>query len=72
MTEAREVPAVTLRGGVAMPMVGFGTWPLRARKACEAVRHALQAGYRHVDTATWAPTSWTCGWCTGRRAAGRA
>ena len=52
MTEAREVPTVTLRGGVAMPMVGFGTWPLRARQACEAVRRALQAGYRHIDTAT--------------------
>ena len=52
MTEAREVPVVTLAGGVAMPMVGFGTWPLRARKACEAVLHAVQAGYRHIDTAT--------------------
>jgi diketogulonate reductase-like aldo/keto reductase len=52
MTEAREVPAVTLRGGVAMPMVGFGTWPLRAHQACEAVRRALQTGYRHIDTAT--------------------
>ena len=35
-----------------MPMVGFGTWPMRGHKACEAVRTALQAGYRHVDTAT--------------------
>jgi diketogulonate reductase-like aldo/keto reductase len=52
MTEAREVPVVTLAGGVAMPMVGFGTWPLRARQACQAVLRALQAGYRHVDTAT--------------------
>jgi 2,5-diketo-D-gluconate reductase A len=52
MTEARGVPAVMLRGGAAMPMVGFGTWPLRARQACEAVRRALQAGYRHIDTAT--------------------
>jgi 2,5-diketo-D-gluconate reductase A len=52
MTEAREVPAVTLHGGVTMPMVGFGTWPLRAHQACEAVRHALQTGYRHIDTAT--------------------
>lgn len=52
MTDSTDVPEVTLAGGVAMPMVGFGTWPLRGHKACEAVRTALQAGYRHVDTAT--------------------
>jgi 2,5-diketo-D-gluconate reductase A len=52
MTDASDVPEVRLAGGVAMPMVGFGTWPLRGHKACEAVRTALQAGYRHVDTAT--------------------
>lgn len=43
---------VTLPGGVAMPMVGFGTWQLRGRHAYEAVRHALRVGYRHIDTAT--------------------
>jgi diketogulonate reductase-like aldo/keto reductase len=52
MTEAREIPLVTLAGGVSMPMVGFGTWSLRAHTACEMVLLALQAGYRHVDTAT--------------------
>src|SRR5258708_22153100 len=52
MTEAREVPVVTLAGGVAMPMVGFGTWQMRAHSACEAGLGALRAGYRHVDTAT--------------------
>ena len=52
MTDPREVPTVTLPGDVTMPMVGFGTWPMRGHKACEAVLSALQAGYRHVDTAT--------------------
>ena len=52
MTDSPEVPAVMLTHDVAMPMVGFGTWPLRAHKACEVVLMALQAGYRHVDTAT--------------------
>ncbi len=52
MTDAREVPSVTLADGVAMPMVGFGTWPLRGHSAAVAVGRALQAGYRHVDTAT--------------------
>jgi 2,5-diketo-D-gluconate reductase A len=52
MTDPDEVPTVTLTGGVVMPMVGFGTWPMRGHQACEAVRQALQAGYRHIDTAT--------------------
>ena len=47
-----EIPAVDLGGGVAMPMVGFGTWQLQGQLAYEATRHALQVGYRHIDTAT--------------------
>jgi 2,5-diketo-D-gluconate reductase A len=47
-----EIPAVDLGGGVAMPMVGFGTWQLQGRRAYDAVRYALQVGYRHIDTAT--------------------
>jgi len=52
MTDAREIPSVTLAHGVVMPMVGFGTWPMRGHSAAVAVGRALQAGYRHVDTAT--------------------
>ena len=47
-----EIPAVDLGQGVAIPMVGFGTWQLQGRLAYEATRHALQVGYRHIDTAT--------------------
>jgi diketogulonate reductase-like aldo/keto reductase len=43
---------MTLSGGPAMPLVGFGTWQLRGRHAYDAVRYALQVGYRHLDTAT--------------------
>ena len=52
MTDVSEVPAVTLNGGVTMPMVGFGTWRLRGAGAAEAVLSALRTGYRQVDTAT--------------------
>lgn len=32
--------------------IGFGTWRLTDRKSCiEAVRTALETGYRHIDTA---------------------
>lgn len=44
--------AVTLNGGKAMPLLGFGTWQLHGESAYAAVRYALEAGYRHVDTAT--------------------
>jgi 2,5-diketo-D-gluconate reductase A len=52
MSQASQIPAVTLPGGVQMPMVGFGTWALRGHQAHAAVTAALAAGYRHVDTAT--------------------
>ena len=44
--------AVALRGGIEMPILGFGTWQLRGGRAREAVLCALQVGYRHIDTAT--------------------
>jgi diketogulonate reductase-like aldo/keto reductase len=47
-----EIPEVDLGHGIAMPMVGFGTWQIQGQLAYEAVRHALQVGYRHIDTAT--------------------
>jgi 2,5-diketo-D-gluconate reductase A len=52
MTEAAAVPVVDLPGGVRMPMIGFGTWLLRGKAGREALRAALAAGYRHIDTAT--------------------
>jgi 2,5-diketo-D-gluconate reductase A len=47
-----EIPVVDLGNGIAMPMVGFGTWQLNGQRAYEAIRYALQVGYRHIDTAT--------------------
>jgi 2,5-diketo-D-gluconate reductase A len=46
------MPAVTLAGEVTMPIVGFGTWQLHGQSGYQAVRQALDAGYRHIDTAT--------------------
>ncbi|MCO8271227.1 aldo/keto reductase [Actinoplanes sp. TRM 88003] len=37
---------------VEMPLLGFGTWQLHGDSAYQAVRDALEAGYRHLDTAT--------------------
>jgi diketogulonate reductase-like aldo/keto reductase len=35
-----------------MPLLGLGTWQARGRSAVDAVLHALEVGYRHIDTAT--------------------
>ena len=46
------IGALSLGHGAEMPLLGFGTWQIRGEKAYEAVRDALEAGYRHIDTAT--------------------
>jgi 2,5-diketo-D-gluconate reductase A len=52
MANEHQQPTVALPAGGAMPMVGFGTWQLTGRRCYEAVRYALDVGYRHIDTAT--------------------
>jgi 2,5-diketo-D-gluconate reductase B len=37
--------------GTRVPSIGFGTWQITGRDCVEAVRDALDIGYRHVDTA---------------------
>jgi 2,5-diketo-D-gluconate reductase A len=53
-TALPQVPhdAVSLPGGGRMPLLGFGTWQLRGDEATAATESALEAGYRHLDTAT--------------------
>jgi diketogulonate reductase-like aldo/keto reductase len=42
----------TLSNGVKIPVIGFGTWQVEdGREAVDAVKAALSAGYRHIDTA---------------------
>ena len=49
---AWESRTVELASGVRMPVLGLGTWQARGRSAVDAVRRALEVGYRHIDTAT--------------------
>jgi 2,5-diketo-D-gluconate reductase A len=44
-------PTVTLSHGAAMPRLGLGTSPMNDNDAERAVVHALEVGYRLVDTA---------------------
>ncbi|GAA1679936.1 oxidoreductase [Citricoccus zhacaiensis] len=41
----------TVLPAVQIPLIGLGTWPLTGADCTEAVASALEAGYRHVDTA---------------------
>ncbi len=43
--------AVDLPDGGRMPLLGFGTWQIKGDDARQSVRWALEAGYRHLDTA---------------------
>ena len=47
----QEIPSVTLTGGMEMPVLGLGTYTLTGDTAVEAVKNALQFGYRHIDAA---------------------
>jgi 2,5-diketo-D-gluconate reductase A len=42
---------IELANGVAMPQIGFGTWPIADRKAEQMVATAIETGYRLIDTA---------------------
>jgi 2,5-diketo-D-gluconate reductase A len=46
-----SVPAVTLNNGVTIPQLGFGVFQIPPDRTGEAVRVALETGYRHIDTA---------------------
>ena len=45
------VPGVMLNNGQTIPQFGFGVFLIEPRDTAEAVSTALEAGYRHVDTA---------------------
>jgi 2,5-diketo-D-gluconate reductase B len=47
-TPSRETLEI---GGTTIPRIGLGTWELEGPDAEEAVRDALEIGYRHIDTA---------------------
>ena len=43
---------IVMGDGNAIPAIGLGTWALRGMDGRRAMAAALDAGYRHIDTAT--------------------
>ncbi|KAJ7470806.1 aldo-keto reductase [Mycena latifolia] len=50
-----------LNDGNAIPVLGFGTYEMAGKEAHNAVMWALEAGYRHIDSATWYDNEKECG-----------
>jgi len=46
-----DIPTVRLNAGHPFPQLGFGVWQVSPDEVVGAVREALEAGYRHIDTA---------------------
>jgi 2,5-diketo-D-gluconate reductase A len=45
------VPTITLNDGHTIPQLGFGVFQIKPADTEQAVRTALEIGYRHIDTA---------------------
>ena len=46
-----SAPTIRLNDGNSIPQIGFGTSPLNDKEVVPAILAALEAGYRHIDTA---------------------
>src|SRR5699024_3245463 len=45
------IPRIALHDNTTIPQLGFGTYKVPPEETAEAVGHALELGYRHIDTA---------------------
>ncbi|MFC7959867.1 2,5-diketo-D-gluconate reductase A [Rhodococcoides kroppenstedtii] len=45
------VPTVSLNDGRSIPQLGFGVFQIEPENTADAVRTAIEVGYRHLDTA---------------------
>ncbi|MEH3140394.1 MAG: aldo/keto reductase [Mycobacterium kyogaense] len=46
-----HVPTIKLNNGVEIPQLGFGVYQIKPEETADAVKTALDIGYRHIDTA---------------------
>ena len=48
---ALKLPMQPLLTGASIPALGFGTYTLDGDELKQALLHAIECGYRHIDTA---------------------
>jgi len=48
-----SIPELTLNDGTTIPQLGFGVYKIPEAETADAVVTALEAGYRHIDTAAF-------------------
>jgi 2,5-diketo-D-gluconate reductase A len=46
-----SIPSIELNDGNSIPQLGFGVFQIDPSETAAAVEHALEVGYRHIDTA---------------------
>jgi 2,5-diketo-D-gluconate reductase A len=51
MAKSLSIPSIDLPGDVSIPQFGLGVFQVPPEKTFENVTHALNVGYRHLDTA---------------------
>jgi 2,5-diketo-D-gluconate reductase A len=51
MAKTTLLPSLTLHDGIEIPQLGFGVFQVPPEETQRAVESALEAGYRHIDTA---------------------
>ena len=44
---------ITMRNGTKVPMLGLGCYKSEEQEGVEAVKSAIEIGYRHIDTANF-------------------
>ena len=53
MSEYTIESAIKLKNNGEIPILGLGTWLADGKECTQAVLWALDAGYRHIDTASY-------------------